>query len=114
MRRFYKKRSNVDKSYPQVEVVAEPNALMINLGADLYDLCIYLWLSVLINIKSTERHVHQSTTDHQDFAKLAGFFCLDGFSGCGWLNSGQATAALISSQPKQRVLTKYIGLKTNS
>ena len=114
MRRFYKKRSNVDKSYPQVEVVAEPNALMINLGADLYDLCIYLWLSVLINIKSTERHVHQSTTDHQDFAKLAGFFCLDGFSGCGWLNSGQATAGLIYSQPRQKALTKYIELKTNS
>ena len=106
MRRFYKKRSNVDKSYPQVEVVAEPNALMIKLGADPDDLCIYLWLPVLIGIISTERQVHQSTTDHKDFAKLEGFFCLGGFYGCGWLNSGQSTAGLIFSQPRQRVFTK--------
>ena len=103
---FTKKRSNVDKSYPQVEVVAEPNALMINLGADLYDLCIYLWLSVLINIKSTERQEQQNTTDHQDSAKLEGFFCRGGFYGCGWLNSGQSTAGLIFCQPRQRALTK--------
>ena len=87
---------------------------MIELGADLDDLCIYLWLSVLISIISTERQVHQSTADHQDFAELERFYCLDGFYGCGWLNSGQATAGLIYSQPRQKALTKYIELKTNS
>ena len=52
--------------------------------------------------------------DHQYFAQLEDFFCLGGFCGCGWLNSGQSTAGLIFSQQKQRVPREFIGSKTNA